>query len=429
MTAIFGLTAMQTAFASPVNSGGAAVAVDQDHPVQIAVTKVLQMPTGTAVPTGSFFFDFAPVSVDDATSGDDFDAMPPIGTDGTVEVDFSASDATSLNTTGLDTYYVESRDVFASVTFPHAGVYVYDVTESDTTNDTIGADPVHETLTYSGASYEMSVYVDNKDDGGTYVAAVGIEQLTTDGGAKGSGKVDGSLGGDQEEYFYSQMTFTNTYVHTNGAPNPDNPNPLTDSTLSIGKLVDGGLANEDQYFDFTLTLTAPSLIPTDDVPTYYKAYVVEKGAVIDPSSNASSTLIQTGQKPNNYSYITVSTSDPTDIQLRHGQSLVFINTPVGTQYTVSEAAASGYQPTYVVTTAGTPASEVDGTTGQSLEVSNQLVGEGVNTTVFTNNRDIVTATGLTMNNLPFVGIIGLIVLALVGYVVFKSRQRAAQHNR
>jgi len=103
---------------------------------------------------------------------------------------------------------------------------------------------------------------------------------------------------------------------------------------------------------------------------------------------------------------------------------VFVDTPVGTGYTVTENSPTGYLPNYAITYNGNPGdTSSDTTIGQTLATGGQYVGESDNSADFTNNRDMITATGLTMDNLPFVGLIVVLVLAVVGYVVIKVRLR------
>jgi len=416
------------AFAASINDKGAVVADNEDDIVAAAITKVVQMPQGTAVPTALFTFDVDAVTVDDVAAAQANPAMPTID-----PVDLTLTSAVTPvgPTSGSTSYYVQSDNILAGVDFPHAGVYVYTVTEEENTNGGTGGidtDTAHQTLSYSQASYTMTVYVDNTKAGGTYVYAVGVEADTKDDGTVATGKVDPTPGGNGSTYTYSQMAFTNTYVHTNGAADPGDPDPYTDSTLSVSKNVDGLFASQDQYFDFTLTLAVPTEVTP--VPAYYKAYVVgSTGDVIDPANNvgaADAALIGTDQTTNGYSYIEVSTSDPTDIMLKHGQTLVFVNTPVGTGYTVTENDPTGYVPSFLVTTNGdTPLESTQGTLSTELSTGDQLVGEATNATVFTNTRDLITPTGLSMSVMPFVGLIGLAGAGLVAFVVVKSRKRVA----
>jgi len=422
---LLGMFAMPHAMAGNLNGDGALIG-DETHPVKAAVSKVLVMPVGTDIPNANFEFDFLPVTVDGTAYVASPANMPPIGP---LTVNLSTG-ATPLPP-GTDTisYYKESTEFLGAVNFPHAGTYVYTVTESSTNNPTIAADPDHQKLTYSGALYTLTIYVANKTVGtGTYVYALTTMQTKHDDGTAGTTKVDPTPGGDGTTYNYSQMIFTNDFVKTNGSDDPKNPDPTDpkDSTLTVEKHVSGLLASTTEYFNYTMTITPPSLVTSP--PTFYRAYLVENGAVIDPSTNAAAALIGQDATGHMYKYIKVSISDPTSFTLRDGQSLVFVDTPVGTGYTVTEDNPTGYDAALVVTTNNSPATAIHGATvGASVASGPQRVGELANGDKFTNTRNMITPTGLTMSMVPFAGVVlaALVALGLFGWMTVRGKKRQA----
>ena len=380
---------LPAAFAA-LDQNGALVAADENHPAGAAITKILQLPEGTKVPKADFKFTVKSMSVDgkDATTAN----MPVIGA---VTIPFAGNE-TGAPAGNIVTLPKESADIFAGVTFPHAGIYVYEITEQI---NTYPADPAHEVMTYSEARYTLTVYVHNKTAPatGTYIYAIGARVNAKDDGTPGTGKVDTTPGGG-DDYDYSQMIFKNTYVKTNGG-DPEKPGTDIDkATLAISKTVTGTYGDRTAYFDFTLKVTAPALVPHTPTAPVYKAYVVENGAVVG-------------------TYIEFASGTANTFRLRHDQKLIFLNTPVGTVYDVKETADTAYETSYIVTTNGIAGAKTSG-----LVTGNQLIGEAANKTDYINTRDDVTPTGLNLNDLPFMGMILLAIGGFIAFVVLKTRK-------
>jgi len=414
-----------TAFAAGpgLDANGALNAVDQDHPAQAGITKILQMPIGTNVPEADFKFTVTKESVDGDTGA--ASTAPDLNSTNLI---VSYPGGTSATSGDVTTVTQETGDIFENVTFPHAGVYVYTIKEAGLgTNTDIEENSAHESLTYSDAVYTMTVWVSNMDPGpGTYIAAIGTVVTVADNGDQTQGtKIDPTPGGDGDTYLQSQMVFTNTYIKTNGPDDPTDPDPTDpgDATLSVSKTVDGALANLDQYFNFKMTISPVSLL--DSAPASYKAYVVEGSDVVTSSANGTVAGTDAGG-----AYILISTSATgSTFNLKTGQKLVFVDTPVGTGYDVSELTPTGYVPSYAVTTNAAPVASDEGPMSQTIDAGAQRVGELANKADFTNTRDWIAPTGLTMNQLPFVGLIVLAVGALVAFVVVKTRKGRASAAR
>ena len=408
------LAGVTTAAATGLNPDGAAIGTEQ-NPAQATITKHLRLPIGTITPNATFNFVATRVSVDGRAPVAETD-MPNLNP-AALAVSFTPADTDPTDPpTSIMSIWRETGDLFYGVTFPHAGIFVYEIREAGNTNPEIDNDP-NQWLSYSdGARYTLTVYVANTADGtGTFVFAVGTLVTVPDNeGQTEDTKVDATPGGDDETYFFSQMVFTNDYVRTNTVTNPG-----ANSTLAVSKQVAGDFASREQFFDFDITLTVPSIL--ENLPVYYRAYVVENGAVINPQHNAEAGLIGTDAGG---SYIRISTSGPTAFRLRDGQRLAFVDTPVGTAYVVNEAAAINYTPSLIVTTNNIPGQNIPGTLSQGMSTGNQHVGELTNQAAFTNTRDFVTPTGLNLNNLPFYGLILLAIGALITFIVIKVRRRS-----
>jgi len=401
---------------------------------QAAITKVLKVPVGTAYPAMTFDFMVERVGYNDTTA---IPAnMPVIGS---VSIAFDGANAPSPaenfegSALGVDTYYLESAELLGAINWPNAGKYEYSVIE--TTTNYVISDPLHEALELSLAEYLLSIYVREytaadaaagnipagKQVGDRYIYAVGMIRVTTDEGTPGGYKGDPTPGGDQIDYFYSEMIFTNKYVKTNGADDPDDPDPTDpgDSTLNVTKTVTGDLGSLVLPFNFALSLNVPTLIP-GYVLSYYKAYLVGTGGVLDPTGTVLSSLI--GTDPSGAKYVMFAPGATVDFQLAHDQKLVFINTPVGTSYTVSEDAEAGYTTSYRVTTNNIQGGVVSGYT-----ITGALVGEALNRADYTNNYDLTPPAGLSMDNLPFYSLVLLALGALIAFVVVRRRKRQKEN--
>ena len=338
------------------------------------ITKILRLPEGTSIPNATFNFNATSVSVD----GDTNEAGPELTN---LTVSFSPTTSGASSSAGIVSIEVATGNIFEGVNFPHAGVFVYEITEQSNTNPEIDNSP-NEQLTYSNAKYRLEVYVVNTEGGiGTSIYAVSIFNITQD-----------------TEQKVDKMTFINDYVKTT----PVDPSS-GDSTLFISKWVTGDFANKQQYFDFTINIAVPSILVNP--PAYYRAYIVDT----DGSVSAD--------------YIQVSTTTATTFRLRDGQRLIFIDIPIGTSYVVEEAGTADYFPSAIVTTNGMPIATSEAGIGASLSTGTQLVGEENNGVVFTNRRDTVTDTGLNLNDLPFIILIAIGLTATVIFIMVKIRKR------
>ena len=418
-----------------LDSNGALLGTET-NPAQAAINKNLKLPVGTNTPPSTFEFEVKSVSVDGVTATPT--NMPLIGTQvgstatGVVAISFSGTE-TATPVGDVITLQKESTDIFAGKTFPHAGIYVYEITERENTNAAIDANPSHEDLTYSQAKYTLTVYVKDKTAPatGTYIYAIGDLKNNNDDGTSGGGvKVDPTPGGNGTNYTYSQMIFTNVYVKTNGPDDPDDPDPTDDSTLIVSKTVAGTYGSREIYFNFTVKVTAPSLVTT---PPAYKAYIVEGSRIIGAAEMlASNKVTAAGADSNGNDYIAFTSGTEKTFSLRHNQRLVFINTPVGTSYNAAEDGTPAYKATLDITCNNTPDTGntfgAANTLGVGVSVSGKLVGELLNQAAFTNTRDEVTPTGLNLNDIPFIGLIALALSAIAFYVVYKARKRKGYNN-
>ena len=454
---------VSVAFASSTqgpNSNGAIVVnppiplADGTVSVQAAITKVLQMPIGTTVPGVTFEFAVSKngVVIDPVAdpTGTNLDSTAATIASMPALTNLSApypGTVTGVTTGDTTTYTQETGDIFANITntsFPHAGVYQYTITEVKPSYTP--ADPTKETMTDSKAQYTINVYVANvpAPGTGTYIYAIGDYKDKNDDGTANGAKVDPTPGGNTiTNTGYSDMAFTNTYIHTNTVTDP-----VAGSTLAVSKAVTGTFADMTTYFGYSMTVNAPTLVydplnpGTATAPTYSAYILYKNGSKITGSdltdttrNNVAATNVDTTT-----GLITVTSGTQFTYSLQDGQKLVFVDTPVGTSYSVNETGTLGYTPSETVTYGSTPLqTNTDaGTKGSALSTdtaiapvfggvayTTNLVGESTNSAAFTNDYQTITPTGILINNLPFIGLILLAVGAFGAYVVVKSRKRKA----
>lgn len=270
------------------------------------------------------------------------------------------SEATqSVQTTENGLVKVTQTSAIQFGTFPHAGVYEYTVKETPNTYNGDG------TMAYAADEYLLRVYVSNKADDSLYIQTITAEK----NGAK-----------------QTEVLFTNTYTK--------------EAALTITKATEGALANKEQDFEFTIQFT-----------------------------NAA-TSTATGF---------IGQIDGTDLRfpvgqeikftLHDGQSLTFASLPAGTRYVVTELGAEdGYTPSVKVIENGQAAQEKkaakDGDSLSSLgqNPAGNLVGELENKVTFVNTYQEIAITGIVMNNLPYLLLIGAGIAALAALSVLKHKK-------
>lgn len=155
-------------------------------------------------------------------------------------------------------------------------------------------------------------------------------------------------------------------------------NTYSAGTLKVSKTVAGNLGDKNKKFDFTVTFTKPagSTWNTENI-------VVPENATVKENTDA---IIS-------YTF-----------SLAHGEESSFANLPYGVSYTVTEAAADGYTTTKA---------------GDSGTIS-----AAEQTAAFTNTKTGEIDTGVTTENLPYVLLIGFVVLAGAALLI----KRKAHNN-
>lgn len=262
-----------------------------------------------------------------------------------------------------DGKYVISKDTAISFTGAWKHAGEYVYTVTESKENPIS------NVTYDTSSYTLRVYVINGTNG------LEIEKITAQGA---TGKTD-------------KILFKNTYAKN-------------DATLTIEKNTEGDYADKTRKFDFEITFTKS---PMSDQTTF-------TGTI-----GAQSVECTAGQTKT--------------FKLADGEQLVFNNLPVGTTYMVKELAATdGYTPK--VTVIENQTTTVTNKTVQETEAldtlkengKNNLVGENENKVTFTNTYKDVAVTGIVMNNLPFILLVAVAIVAFVSLAVIKRRRTSGK---
>ena len=372
MTAALALTlCMGTAV--PVSAGSGTEA----SPAKATITKKFQYARGISTPTATFTFAFTKVSEDGAAPSNN---MPDIDNKA---VGYTAADS-GTTVANLTTVTKETNDILEGLTWPHAGEYVYSIVENES-GYTLGTG---ETLTYSQATYKLYVRVANGNSG-LYVANVMAERVVDDNGDTVSPgeKVNPEPGNGAG----NGLAFTNVFTKRGGGTDID--------SLTISNTVDGTYGDRTKQFNFSLTLTnAPTSSTTSYTGTITKADSTTSTVTVTPGTSQTFTLA-------------------------HGEKLIFSDLPAGTTYILSQTGATGYKPSYsVIENGGTPSAASAANFGDGLATGSRLVGENVNSADFTNTYNTITDTGILVNNLPFIVLIGVSLLALGAVVVSRKRK-------
>lgn len=152
-------------------------------------------------------------------------------------------------------------------------------------------------------------------------------------------------------------------------------NAYSAGTLTVKKTVTGNLGDKKKEFDFTVTFAAP------------------EGKNWTPAIGASEGATMVEDNPMSYTF-----------KLMHDAMATFGNLPAGVTYTVTE----------------TP---VDGYTTNNIEQKGTIVA-GLNEVTFINEKSGTIDTGVTTENLPYVLLIGFVVLAGAALLI----KRKAHNN-
>jgi len=360
---------------------------------KVSINKVLNIAEGITTPEATFTFTFTP-KTGTSSNGAPYETID--STNGQITDKNVSYSGTDVLTTGQTSIKKETGDIFREVNYTHAGEYVYTVAEKQNVGWKViqkNGSPI-DSMTYDNRNYEMHVIVKNKTTGGTYISSVYFKQV--------SPSVNGKVKPSESGTTYKYDLFTNIYRKNAGKitdpnePNPNKPNVSkvdpNAKSLVIKKVVSGATADKSKDFTFKLTFT--------------KASTETSQSITGKIGETSKTFVY-GQE--------------TTITLRHDQSLVFDTIPAGTRYKLVETGSQGYTASVAYKENGASKNQA-GTVSTNFTQDSILIGEKPNDNTITNSLPDVTPTGLLIDNLPFILMIGL---GLAGFVVLSKKRRQA----
>lgn len=267
------------------------------------------------------------------------------------------------NSAAVDDVYTETATVdFSGVTFSKPGIYRYMITRSVAGSNAVSA--VDGNIRYLDV----------------YVGWEGYDDET--GGAI-------SPDADLVIYNYVLVADTDNVPGTDGnytdkdAKSEGYDNAYKTNSLVITKNVAGAMGNKSEDFSFNIDLTdSETSSVTVSINNVDTVYSTDNSIVLDEAISDNETITITGL-------------------------------PVGTEYTITETDAEGYETSY--------SENVTQDSSNSKEGRGTIV-DGTNNVTVTNTKDAVTPTGIAMTIAPY----AIMVVAAAGVAFLFLRRRHSE---
>lgn len=214
-------------------------------------------------------------------------------------------------------------------------------------------------------------------------------------------------------------------------PDPGETSETTAAKFRIMKHVRGPLASREQEFDVTVTLTSEKPVRSDIICNDGTEHVIAK-----VGANASGW---TGNDANGY-------TATINLAIKNGETVKFQGVPAGVSYTVKEDAkhigqltdqnlndpSKGYTVAYYGggTKLDNPTTDNPGQYGANLSATGIVGYDKNNNIIISNSKGMNTEdeemvkpnTGISLDSLPYILILGLVVLG-AGMMIVKSHRR------
>lgn len=358
---------------------------------KLMIKKVLNLPKdGVSTPNETFTFEFEKHSFntkeDDTSKG----KLPTIK-DATAKIEKTMKDDMDAVAQGKQIVKL-TDDVLKGVNFPEPGQYTYRVKEKKGTTNA---------MTYSSASYLISILT--KTEGGKVVViSIQIKQENGDDGqSKTEGKTEYKPGTDDNGKD-NNFVFNNHYDPKKGNNNPTGTDITEEDKKGfvLRKEVAGTNGNVNEKFKFNITAMKPEGSHSNEKTFKYK--VVSNGIV--------------GEEK------TADYDKPFEVELKHGDRVVFGDVLLGSTVKAEETVDFGYQKSIKT------GSKINGqdVTVDNLKTTGYAIGDNTsgNFVNFVNTQQ--TATGILMNNLPF---IALVLVAGVGIFFFVKNKKEDENTQ
>lgn len=410
MLCVSGAASVLASATPPALAGDPITTNNPDVPAQAGITKILQMAEGVDTPDIDFDFNVTEKSLNGDTG--QVGSVPPI----TASVSYDGTEAGTTED-GVKQVILETGDILAGVTWTQEGVYEYTISE-EATIDPDATDLT--TFSDSKAVYELVVYVREHptNPGAFYVYAVSAYPTTVDEETQEENTKLDPTPGDNGVTDYSEMTFTNNYIKNNGTTSTDPDDIVDEGVLTVSEAIIPLAAIPDTTEEFTheVVLTKSPLVRDDLATLEYHAYVITIDENAAATAGAMMTIPMTDDGSGNY------TGTVTQV-LTDRQRLVFVDLPVGTGYEAEVVGNAQYGASVKIDVDGTETTIGGMVVGAGVATGVQTIGDISNGAEFEHELDEVTPTGISLNSLPFVIIMILIVAAVLVFLVVKSRSR------
>lgn len=367
----------------------ATVHADEATAPQLMIKKVLNLPQdGVVTPTESFKFTFTKVSMNGKTDEELMKKIPVINE---VSIAYTDQDKDDKDEATAGKQVIKtSADALANVTWPESGQYTYTVTETKGTTDA---------MTYSGASYTVSVFTKKDAQGNIVVDTIQIKKDKDDKGVavENPTKTEYKPGVEGDGYKENNFSFSNNYDKKGGNNNPTpgggggtDAIPEADmSGFALLKTVKGDKINADEKFKFKLNATKPVGSHSEDNNFTYK---IVSGSTV---GNA----------------VTVEYGKPFELELKHNDRVVFGDILLGSTVSAEEIFDAGYTKSLGEKTVfnGTAVTDL-----AALQEGKVIGNSGKNGVYFVNTQQ--TPTGIFMDNLPYIVVVAIAGLGLLFFI-------------
>ena len=416
----------------------------EGDPLEVGITKELNMPPGTTIPESVFQFTMTQVVPVADSAPATFNTTIPAGS--SVTFTHAAGSNDPANPGDLEIWFPSGTgnlgttgDILDGITWPHAGDFYFVIREVPNTNTapSVTALAPNEHMVYSDQVFVLQVRVANVDGnliprlGFAYVGSPGTpgEPGTPDTwhqvGPKlnelrpGTPGTPGEPGTDPILDDPSQIRFINDF--TRDSLDDD------DWALGIQKMITGEFANMELDFSFDASLTIPTLALTRTVPFTgpITATVVNAttGDPVIPARTVTFTGTTTGTGPGETPALVLSAT----FDLGHNERLHIPGLPAGTVFGVLETQIPEYAATAVVTRGGVAVETVTGAVGANVGTTPTYIDDsGMNRAAFTNDHNAPPFTGLVIGSMPFLTLLLGATLILAMMMAARSRQRIEQ---
>ena len=345
---------------------------NDDQASGIPVTKTFTYAKGVkSFSTDTFNFNISFVGAFNPITGSPINGatlnVTPTIEDNDPEISYTFEPKTDSQNSIIDDTIATSSINFAANTNTVPGVYKYSISEATTTDTNV---------TYSDATYTILVEVTNPTQGTGFVITPHVY----------AGDVAYNTNAEKA----GAITFANSYTENKA------------NALKVTKTVTGNYGDKQEYFQFSGTITIPS--------TAKSAFEFTPNTDITSANNDTEITIQPGGTKTFSFY------------LKSEETFNFGTLPVGTTYSFKEtkAGTDGYTTTISGADSGNKnsAASTDAATGTVTDADDDK-----DEVLFTNDKNSTPLTGVIVNNMPYIALLGASGAGLVVLAASKKRSK------